>query len=75
MQREDRARLTQLRYVAGKRRYDIIRSGSGSEFEKGLGYRLVMLWEAPRKPQIVVGHPAHGPGATLDEIEDYLNRR
>jgi hypothetical protein len=72
MDTEDKVRLERLRHTAGKKGYDIIRSGSGMEPKKGRGYRLVRMFEAPRKPEILVGQPLDGPGATLDEIEAYL---
>jgi hypothetical protein len=71
METEDQ-KLKRLLPEAGKRGFDIIRAPEG-DHEPGRGWRLVKVWERSRGIEIVVGGPADGMGATLDEIEAYLD--
>jgi hypothetical protein len=66
----DEKRLARLKGIANTRGLDISRAPEGGR-ESGRGWRLVYLSD---KSHVVVVDPADGRGATLDEIEFYLDR-
>jgi hypothetical protein len=69
----DERRLVRLKHFAGKRGLSIIHAPEGRH-EPGRGWRLVRMYERYWRSHIVVGGPPDGPGATLDEIEAYLDK-
>jgi hypothetical protein len=66
----DEKRLARLKDIASKRGLDIIRAPEGGR-ESGRGWRLVQM---SNKSHVVVVGPLDGRGATLDEIELYLEK-
>src|SRR5262245_24358321 len=62
-------KLERLRHIAGKHGDDIIRI-LARDPESGRGWRVVKVSESGL--EIIVGGPAEGMGATLDEVEAYL---
>jgi hypothetical protein len=67
MAQDERARYQRLEEEAEQRGLRLIRSGSGDRM-KGRGYFLFHAWGWSSR--VIVG----GEGATLDEIEAYLNK-
>jgi hypothetical protein len=65
----DAMRLARLRTMAGDRGLDVVRTSKGPR-ESGRGWRLVRLCD---RSEIVIGGFARC-GATLDEIELYLDK-
>jgi hypothetical protein len=62
-------RLARLRTMAGERGLDVVRKSNGPR-ESGRGWRLVRLCD---QSEIAIGGFARR-GATLDEIELYLDK-
>jgi hypothetical protein len=66
----DAKRVARLRTMAGERGLDVIRKSNGPR-ESGRGWRLVRLCD---QSEIVIGGLANRCGATLDEVELYLDK-
>jgi hypothetical protein len=66
----DAKRLARLRTMAGERGLDVTRNPNALR-ESGRGWRLVRLCD---QSEIVIGGLASRCGATLDEIELYLDK-
>jgi hypothetical protein len=65
----DTTRWARLRTMAGERGLDVVRTSNGPR-QSGRGWRLVRLCD---QSEIVIGGLARC-GATLDEIELYLDK-
>jgi hypothetical protein len=65
----DDQKLQRLKHIAGKHGYDIVLLPE-SDHQRGRGWRVVRT--GPKQPQIVFGGAIEGWGATLDEVEAYL---
>jgi hypothetical protein len=73
METEDQ-KLQRLKHIAGEHGFDIIQAPI-DDIEPGRGWRVIEAFHSTRsRPQIVFGGPMHRRGATLDEIEVYLDR-
>jgi hypothetical protein len=70
----DGQKLQRLKQVAGNRGFDIIQAPL-DDIEPDRVWRVIEALQSTRsRPQIVFGGPMQGWGATLDEIEAYLDK-
>jgi hypothetical protein len=65
-------RIKRLRHMARQKGFEIIQAPEDKRESRG--WRLLKARGRSRGLEIVVGSPTDGPGATLDEVEAYLDK-
>ena len=68
-EQEAKAYFDKLRHSAGKQGLAIVAEVAGKEARETGLYMLVRSWPRPREDEIILG-----PNATLEEIEDWLDK-